>query len=137
MARERIGKQRASSPEIELSPSSNSEATQEASPVAHCTGKRNAVAKAPLHSHGRGRPNPRGTSAQGAHPRMKHTSALGSHVSYARESIEYLERIVLWMKPPIREIAPQYNGTRLVDYSKGKHDLYALRYDDPSEYGKE
>jgi hypothetical protein len=58
-------------------------------------------------------------------------------VSYARESIEYLERIVLWMKPPIREIAPQYNGTRLVDYSKGKHDLYALRYDDPSEYGKE
>jgi hypothetical protein len=24
-----------------------------------------------------------------------------------------------------------------VDYTKGKHDLYALRYDDPSEYAKE
>jgi hypothetical protein len=24
-----------------------------------------------------------------------------------------------------------------VDYKKGKHDIYALRYDDPSEYAKE
>jgi hypothetical protein len=41
------------------------------------------------------------------------------------------------MKPPIRETASQYNGTHLVDYTKGKHDLYALRYGDPSEYVKE
>jgi hypothetical protein len=37
------------------------------------------------------------------------------------------------MKPPIRETAPQYNGTHPVDYTKGKHDLY----DDPSKYAKE
>jgi hypothetical protein len=57
MARERRGKQRASSPETESSPS-DSEATQEASPVADRTGKRKAVAKAPLHSRGYRRPNP-------------------------------------------------------------------------------
>jgi hypothetical protein len=48
----------ASSPEMESSPSSDSEATQETSLVAHRTGKRKVVAKAPLRSHGRGRPNP-------------------------------------------------------------------------------
>jgi hypothetical protein len=62
MAHERRAKQRASSPEIDSSPS-DFEATQEASLVAHRTGKRKAVAKAPLHSRGRGRPNPQGTSA--------------------------------------------------------------------------
>jgi hypothetical protein len=90
-----------------------------------------------VHSHGCGRRNPQGTSAHGAHPRMKCISASGSHMSDAGESIEYLERIILRMKPPIRGTAPQYNGTRPVDYTKGKHDLYALRYDDPSEYAKE
>jgi hypothetical protein len=58
-------------------------------------------------------------------------------MSDAGESIEYLERIILWMQPPIRQTTPQYNRTRLVDYTKGKNDLYALKYDDPSEYGKE
>jgi hypothetical protein len=67
---------------------------------------------------------------------MKRTSAPDSHMS-GGESIEYLERIILRMQPPIRLIAAQFNGTRLVDYKKGKHDIYALRYDDPSEYGKE
>jgi hypothetical protein len=105
MARERRGKQRASSPEIESSPS-DSEATQEALPMAHHTGKRKAVAKAPLHSRGRGRPNPQGTSAHGAHPRMKCTSALGTHISDAGESIEYLKRIILRMQPPIRQTTP-------------------------------
>jgi hypothetical protein len=55
----------------------------------------------------------------------------------AGESLEYLERIILRMKPPVRETHPQYNGPRPVDYTKGKHNLYALRYDDPSGYGKE
>jgi hypothetical protein len=117
MARERRGKQRASSLEIESSPS-DSEVTQEASPMADRTGKRKVVAKVPLCSRGHGRPNPQGTSAHGAHPRMKHTSALGTHMSDARESIEYLERIVLRMQPPIRLTASQFNGTRPVDYKR-------------------
>jgi hypothetical protein len=58
-------------------------------------------------------------------------------MSDAGESIQYLERIILQMQPPIRQTAPQFNGTCLVDCTKGKHDLYTLRYDDPSEYGKE
>jgi hypothetical protein len=33
------------------------------------------------------------------------------------------------------ETHPQYNGLHLVDYTKGEHNLYALRYDD-SFYGK-
>jgi hypothetical protein len=58
MAREKRGKQRAVTPKIESSPSSDSEATEEASPIAHCTGKRKVVAKVPLPSRGCGRPNP-------------------------------------------------------------------------------
>jgi hypothetical protein len=80
MARERRGKQKASSSEIESSPSSHSEATQEASLVAHRIGKRKVVAKAPLRSRGCGRPNPQGTFAHGAHPCMKHTSTRHSYV---------------------------------------------------------
>jgi hypothetical protein len=101
MAHERRGKQRASSPEIESSPS-DSEETQEASLMAHRTGKRKVVAKAPLRSCGRGKPNPHGTSAHGAHPRMKRTSAPSTHMSDAGELIEYLDRIILQMQPPIR-----------------------------------
>jgi succinyl-CoA synthetase beta subunit len=127
MAREKRGKQRFSSPEIESPPSSDSEATKEASHVAHHTGKRKTVAKAPLHSRGHGRPNPQGTSTHGAHPHTKRTSALRTHMSNAEESIEYLERIILRMQPPIRQTAPQYNRTHLVDCTKGKHDLYTLR----------
>jgi hypothetical protein len=41
------------------------------------------------------------------------------------------------MQPPIWLTASLFNGTRPVDYKKGKHDIYALRYDDPSEYAKE
>jgi hypothetical protein len=136
MAREKRGKQRASSPEIESSPSSDSEASQEASPVAHRTGNRKVVAKAPLCSHGRGRPNPQGTSAQDARPCMKRAFPLGSHMANAGESLEYLERIIIRMQPPIRQTAPQYNGTHQVDYTKGKHDLYAKRYEDPSSFAK-
>jgi hypothetical protein len=101
MAREKRGKRRASSPKIESSPSSDIEATQEASPVAHHTGKRKVVPKAPLRSRGHERPNPQGTSAQGAR-----ASASGSHMAYAGESLEYLERIIIRMQPPIRQTAP-------------------------------
>jgi hypothetical protein len=41
------------------------------------------------------------------------------------------------MKAPIRLTDPQYHGVRVVDYKKGKHDIYAKRYDDPSQYQKE
>jgi hypothetical protein len=55
---------------------------------------------------------------------MKHTSAPGTHMSDAGESIEYLERIILRMQPPIRLTASQFDGTRIVYYKKGKHDTY-------------
>jgi hypothetical protein len=58
-------------------------------------------------------------------------------MSDARDSIEYLGRIILRMRCPIRLTTSQFNGTCPVNYKKGKHDIYALRYDDPSEYGKE
>jgi hypothetical protein len=83
MSHEKGGKQRASSLKIESSPSSDSEATQEASPVAHRTRKRKAIPKAPLHCHGHGRPNPQGTSAHGAHLCIKRASAPGSHMANA------------------------------------------------------
>jgi hypothetical protein len=51
--------------------------------------------------------------------------------------LEYLERIIIQMQGPIRQTGMQYNGVRPTDYTKGKHDLYALRYDDPSRYAKE
>jgi hypothetical protein len=117
MAHEKRGKQRAASPEIESYSSSDSEATDEASQIVYRMTTRKAVPNVPLRSRGCERPNPQGTSAHGAHPCMKRTSAPGSHMSYARESIEYLERIILRMKPPIRETASQYNGTRPVDYT--------------------
>jgi hypothetical protein len=89
-----------------------------------------------LRPRGRGRPNPQGTSAQGARPRIKRTSALSTHMADKGESLEYLERIIIRMQPPIRQTAPQYNGTRQVDYTKGKHDLYVRRYEDPSSFAK-
>jgi hypothetical protein len=118
-------------------PSSDSEATEEASPIAHLIGKRKVVAKVPLHSHGCERPNPQGTSGQAAHPCIKRDSAPGSHMADAGESLEYLERIIIRMEAPIRQTDPLYNGIHPVDCTKGKHDLYAKRYDDPSRYNKE
>jgi hypothetical protein len=55
----------------------------------------------------------------------------------AGESLEYLERIIIRMQAPIRQTGMQYNRVRPTYYTKGKHDLYALRYDDPSRYAKE
>jgi hypothetical protein len=95
MAREKRRKQRAATLETESPSSSDSEATPEDSPIAHRTGKRKAVPKVHVRSRGRGRPNPQGTSAHGAHPCMKRTSTPGSHMLDAGESIEYLERIIL------------------------------------------
>jgi hypothetical protein len=45
------------------------------------------------------------------------------------ESLEYLERIIIRMQAPIRQIGMQYNRVHPTDYTKGKHDLYALMYD--------
>jgi hypothetical protein len=58
MAREKRGNKRATTLEIDSSPSSNSEATEEVSPVVQRTAKRKVVAKVPLRSRGRGRSNP-------------------------------------------------------------------------------
>jgi hypothetical protein len=97
MAHEKKGKQRTTSPEIESSPSSDSKATEEACPIAHCTEKRKVIAKVPQRSRGRGRPNPQGTSGQGVCPCIKRASAPGSHMTDAGESLEYLEQIIIRM----------------------------------------
>jgi hypothetical protein len=55
----------------------------------------------------------------------------------AGESLKVLERIIIWMQAPIRQTDPQYNGICPMDYTKGKHDLFAKRYDNPSGYAKE
>jgi hypothetical protein len=55
----------------------------------------------------------------------------------AGESLEDLERIIIRMQAAIRQTDPQYHGIRPMDYTKGKHDFYAKRYDDPSRYRKE
>jgi hypothetical protein len=104
MAREKRGKQRAATLESESPPSSDSEATEEASPVVHHTGKRKAVAKVPLCSRGHGRPNPEGKSRQGTRPRIKCASTLGSHMADVGESLEYLERINLRMSPQLEKL---------------------------------
>jgi hypothetical protein len=44
------------------------------------------------------------------------------------EYLESLERIIIRMQPPIIQMNLQFNGTRPTDYTKGKHDFYALRY---------
>jgi hypothetical protein len=38
---------------------------------------------------------------------------------------------------PIRQTDPEYNGICPLDYTKGKHDLYGKRYEDPSRFAKE
>jgi hypothetical protein len=101
---------------LKSSPSSDSEAIEEASPIAQCTRKRKAIAKVPQRSHGHGRPNPQGTLGQGTRPRIKCVSAPGSHMEHAGESLEYLEWIIIRMQPPIRQTHPQYKGTCPVDY---------------------
>jgi hypothetical protein len=77
-------------------------ATEEASLIAHHTGKRKVVAKAPLRSRGQGRLNPQGTLGHSNRPSIKRASAPGSHMADAGESLEYLERIINRMQPPIR-----------------------------------
>jgi hypothetical protein len=41
------------------------------------------------------------------------------------------------MKQQVMQVHPAYMGVPLVDYKKGKYDIYAKRYDDPSQYAKE
>ena len=66
MAREKKGKGRAASPEIE-SPSSDSEETRDASPPPMVQPKRKDVAtKVPKCAQGRGRPDPHAQSGQGS-----------------------------------------------------------------------
>jgi hypothetical protein len=37
----------------------------------------------------------------------------------------------------MRETGMHFNGIRPTNYTKGNHDFYAKRYDDPSRYDKE
>jgi hypothetical protein len=86
MAHEKRGKQRVASPKIESYSSSDSEATEEASPIVHHTSKRKVILKVPLRSHGRGWRNLQGPSGQGSCPCIKHASTPGSHMADAGES---------------------------------------------------
>jgi len=91
MARDKRGKARATSPEIE-SPSSDSEETHDVLP-ARVQPKRKAMAtKVPKRAHGRGRPDPQATSSQGSRDRMKRASTPSSQGDDDEgESLQYLE----------------------------------------------
>ena len=138
MAREKKGKGRASSPEIE-SPSSDSEETYDASPPPRVQPKRKAVAtKIPKRAQGRGRPDPHATSGQGSRARVKRASAPSSHDDDEEEiSLEFLEHMVIRISTPHRATPFGYNGHRMKNYTKGNHDFYKLRYDNPRRYAKE
>ena len=135
MARDKRGKGRQeSSPELESQPSSDSEATHDVSPPPVLK-KRKAVAKVPLRAKGRRKPLTQGGSGQGSRPRMKRAS--GNHGDDGGDSLAYLEHMILCTQKPTRRTPPSYNGHRTVNYMKGKHNFYTLRYEDPSEYPKE
>ena len=96
-----------------------------------------AVQKVPLCSRGHGRQILQGISSQGSRPCMKRASTPGAHMDDAGESLQYIERITLRMKQQVRQAHPAYMGVRLVDNKEGKHNIYAKRYDDPSQCAKE
>jgi hypothetical protein len=87
MASEKRGKQRAASQEIESSPSFDSEAAPEDSPIGPHARKMKAVQKVPLCSCGHGRIILQGISSQGSCPCMKHASTPGAHMDDAGESL--------------------------------------------------
>ena len=121
MARDKKGKGRASTPEIESPVSSNSEETRDASPPPRVQPKRKAVAtKVPKRAQGRGRPNP---DAQ-ARPRMKRASLPGGQGD--ENDLCYLEHRIIRMSKPVNRTGAQYNGHRTVNYMKGKHKFEEL-----------
>ena len=138
MAREKKGKGRASSPEIE-SPSSDSKETHDASPPPRVQPKRKAVAtKVPKHAQGHNRPDPHAQSGQGSRARMKRASAPSSQDDDEEEiSLDFLEHMVLRISRPHRTTPSDYNGHRMKNYTKGKHNFYNLRYENPRRYAKE
>lgn len=110
--------------------------------------KRTGPSLAPERSRGRGRPNPMAGSrartpapgqgsSQGQGPyraRTKHAYTPDSHYDdYSDLNISNLAHMVLRPSPPPRT----ENTVAMVNYMKGGHDVYALRYDDPSKYTKE
>ena len=122
MARDKKGKGRASTPEIESLVSSDSEETHEATPpCAHA--KRKAVAtKVPKRAQGHGRPNPDAH----ARPRMKRASLPGTQGD--ANDLSYLEHRIIRMAAPVNRTGAQYNGHRTVNYMKGKHKFEELRF---------
>ena len=138
MAREKKGKGRAASPEIE-SPSSDSEETRDASPPPMVQPKRKDVAtKVPKCAQGRGRPDPHAQSGQGSRACMKRASAPSSQDDDEEEiSLDFLEHMVPRISRPHRTTPSGYNGHRMKNYTKGKHNFYNLRYENPRRYAKE
>ena len=100
MAREKRGKARAASPEIESSPSSDSEETHDAAPI-QAQRKRKAVStKVPKRAQSRGSPDPQTTLGQGSRARMKRASAPGSQGDDEGESLKYLEQMLTRITRP-------------------------------------
>ena len=114
MARDKKGKGRASTPEIESPVSSDSKETHEATPpCAHA--KRKAVAtKVPKRAQGRGRPNPNAHARPGTQ---------GDETD-----LSYLEHHNIRMSKPVNRTGAQYNGHMTVNYMKGKHKFEELRF---------
>ena len=68
---------------------------------------------------------------------MKQASTPGSQGDDEGESLSYLEQMIIRMQAPTRRTSIHHLGHRTVNYMKGKHNFYNLRYDDPGLYPKE
>jgi hypothetical protein len=91
--------------------------------------------------HGRGRPNPpaapRRSTGQGHHTRTKQAHQPDDHYDdYEDISLDSLSTFVLRPSlPPCS--ATQMGILKMVDYTKGSHNMYKERYTDPGLWQKE
>jgi hypothetical protein len=99
--------------------------------------RKRKVGKVPQHPRGHGDTNPppapHHSTEQSRRARTKHAHKPDSHYDdYLDISLDTLENFILRpQKPPCAGIV------RMEDYTKGSHDIYTLRYDDPAQYQKE
>jgi hypothetical protein len=91
--------------------------------------------------HGRGRPNPpaapRRSSSQGHRARTKQAHQPDDHYDDCEDiSLDSLSTFVLRPSLPPR-LATQMGIVRMVDYTRGSHNVYKERYNDPALWQKE
>jgi hypothetical protein len=107
-------------------------------PLAQRKRKGGASSQAP---HGRGRTNPlaapRRSTEQGHQARTKQAHQPDDHYdNYEDISLETLSSFILRPSKPPRP-ATQMGIVRMVDYTRGSHNVYKERYTDPAQWQKE